>query len=275
MWGIAVLILGLPAVVEVHPTRAFGYWTGDLVVVEAHVRVPAGHRLEPSSLHERTLPEWLELRSVRQTDREGVYRICWTYQVFLAPSHVIPVQIPGSTLRFRGPGGAYEVEVPPVTVYLSPLAGPEAEPTWDLAPPRPSRGAVYVHGGFLGGLIGGWAVGWVWRRRRRPRQFRAVVRRIRETQDPTEALTRLWEALEAKAGTALFPHDLDRLLQCWPPAGRLRTDLAWLFELREATLYRPDPDPEDGSEVLERIRRLAQDLDRLERRSWNSPGRTG
>ncbi|GBC85362.1 hypothetical protein HRbin11_01811 [bacterium HR11] len=275
MWSIAVLMLGLPVAVEVHPERAFGYWVGDRVVVEAHVRVPRGHRLDPSSLHEGTLPEWLELRSVRQAYRGGVYRIRWTYQVFLSPPDVMPVQIPGRALRLQGPAGAYEVGVPPVTVYFSPLAGPAAEPTWDFTPPRPSRRAVYGHGSLLAGLIGGWTALWAWRRWRRPCLFRAVVRRIQEAQAPTEALARLWEALEAKAGAALFPHDLDRLLQRWPPAVRLRADLAWLFELREATLYRPDPDPEDESGVLERIRRLAHDLDRLERRSWNSHDRTG
>ncbi|MCS7311358.1 MAG: hypothetical protein NZ742_00350 [Acidobacteria bacterium] len=275
MGGIAILILGLPVVVEAQPERAFGYWVGDLLVVEARVRVSSGHRLDRSSLHEGDLPEWLELRSVHRTYRGGIHRIRWTYQVFLSPLDVIPVQIPGRTLRFQGPEGTYSVEVPPVTVYLSPLAGSGAEPTLEFVPPQPSRRAVYGHGGVLAGLIGGWTALWAWRRRRRPRLFRAVVRRVRETQDPTEALTRLWEALEAKAGTALFPHDLDRLLQRWPPAGRLRPDLAWLFELREVTFYRPDPDPEDGSEVLARIRRLVQDLDRLERRSWSSRDPTG
>jgi hypothetical protein len=266
MARLVVLLLLAPSSVEVHLSRTFGYWTGDLVPVEVRVRVPPGWELVPEGLASIPAPEWLELRSMRWKRRGSTYHVHLTYQVFYVPSQVTVVEIPSWTLRFRSPSGGMEVPVPSIPITLSPLTHGSDPAVPDRLPPPPSPLRLYVHGGLLTLLIGVAGVLWGIRRLRRPQVLRRAYRRICTLDHPAGALDTLWEALERKARSPLFPHTLETLIRRWPPAGELQEELRWLFALRETWCYRGG-DPPD--ETLRRLRDLARRLARLEGKRWS------
>jgi len=285
MARLVILLLLAPSSVEVHLPRTFGYWTGDLVPVEVRVRVPPEWTLVPESLASIPAPDWLELRSMRWKRRGHVYHFRLVYQVFYVPSQVTVVEIPSWTLRFRSRSRGMEVTVPSIPITLSPLTHASDTALPDQLPPPPSLRRLSIHGGILTLLIGIAGVLWGIHRFRRPQVLKKAYRQICTLDHPARALDTLWEALEQKAQTPLFPHTLETLVRRWPPAGELQEELRWLFELREAQRYRgsrqspvdsggdpngPDPDdPNDPDETLLRLRNLARRLAHLEKKRWS------
>lgn len=262
--------------------RDFGYRVGDLLEVAAVVRLPAGYELDPASLREGELPEWLELREAgwRREASGGsvVYHLRFVYQVFYAPLRVTVLEIPARQVRWWEPstGAVAQASVPPFRFTIAPVADPQArlEPDWRM--PAPSARPVVLSAASLAVLSGVWA-GWaaIERRRRSRGVFASAHRQLKHTRDCTQALVILHRALEQAAGQALFSHNLEALLARWPPAGGVREELGAFFRLSDAVFYRNHAHPFASvpPDCLKRVRELSGRLAALERRFGEAAAR--
>lgn len=269
-----------PGRARLEPARTFGYLAGDLVELAAAVRVPRGFELDTLRLQGGELPAWLELRETTAEARAAgdavEQRVRFVYQLFFAPDSVTRLEIPARELVFRsgGDGASARATVPAFAFTMSPLTGAAAalEPDWPLPPPS-LRGLGLAAGALVSILAawGAWEI--VERMRRRRRIFWRADREIRREPDCGRAMLVLHRALEARAGRALFGHDLDGFVERWPAAASVRADLARFFDLSEGLFFGDHGTraPDDCLPCLPWLRELAARLRELERR--HGPGR--
>lgn len=279
--GASAAAAGAAPAQGVERPRDFGYFTGDLVVQRDSVRVPRGFTLDPASVAQGPLPEWLELRDaawdVRETGDGRLYRFRYVYQVFRVPAELERLQVPDRTLVFgSGSDGPPEARLlRGFELSLSPLTDSTdaAAPDWPV--PTPSGSRIRLRAASLVLLAGAWGAWGAWaaveRRRRGRRIFGQANRRVRGAQDCGEAMRVLHRALEARAGRALFAHDLDLFVERWPPAADARQELGRFFVMSDAIFYGEDS-IEPGGDCLGRVRALAQRLADLERRRGDGHG---
>lgn len=224
--------------------RAYGYFTGDLVEWRDSVRVPRGYRPVQRSLLRGPRLEWLELVDVTWDARDAgdasVYRFRHVYQVFRVPAGLERLEVPAPTVVFRSEanGESLEVSLRGFAFTLSPLTDSThvAEPDWAMPPP--STRPLWSWGGSLALLLlggGAWTI--AAGRRRRRRLFWTAGRRVERAHDCREALLAVHRALEERVGGAIFAHDLDSLLDRWPPARAAREELDRFFGLSNALFY--------------------------------------
>ncbi len=116
--------------VELRVPRAFGYFLGDLVQVQADIRVDPGFTVQRPSLPKPGLVTyWLDLRSVAVEERregdETLIRIRLTYQDFYAALDSRTLDVPGFslTIESEGKGGltTATAQVPAWKIGVSPL----------------------------------------------------------------------------------------------------------------------------------------------------------
>lgn len=255
--------------------QSYGHFVGDLLEVRVTVQVPEGFRFDPASARSGELPEWLELRHVewkRGAAAGGTrYELRFSYQVFYVPEKVTRLEVPAGTLRFRSAatGQGLEVRVPPVGFVLSPLTDGTARTEGDWAPARPSPLPVQASAATLAGWVALWLGASRFRRRRRG-VFFALHRELRRHPGGTPALLLVHRALEAKAGQAVFGHDLAPLFHRWPAGRSARAELEGFFALSERAFYAGAGDV-DSPEWRRWLADLARRLAELERAGEGAP----
>ena len=266
-----------PAEARLEAARDFGYLTGDLLELRAAVRAPRGFEPDVRALQGGEWPAWLELREATvEADAAGDavdHRFRFVYQLFFVPDSVTRLEIPAREIVLRSAQGdeAARAIVPAFAFMMSPLTGAAAalEPDWPVPPPS-LRGLGWAAGSLLWLLVawGAWEA--VERMRRRRRIFWRADREIRREPDCGRAMLVLHRALEARAGRALFGHDLDVFVERWPAASSVREELARFFDLSEG-LFFGDHGTRVPDDCLPWLRQLAARLRELERR--HGPGR--
>jgi mxaA protein len=116
--------------VELRVPRAFGYFLGDLVPVQADIRVDPGFALQRPSLPKPgPVTYWLDLRSVAVEERrEGdatLIRLHLTYQSFYAALDSRTLEVPGFPMTIQSDGQegltTATVQVPAWKLGVSPL----------------------------------------------------------------------------------------------------------------------------------------------------------
>lgn len=284
VWVVAVPLAAAqdaPVRARLEPPRDFGYLTGDLLELDAVVRAPRGFELDALQLRSGELPAWLEMRDAAADAKSAgdavEHRIRFVYQLFFVPDSVTRIEIPPRTVVFRSGRSGEEVRatVPSFAFTMSPLTGPATamERDWPVPPP-PLRGLGLAAGSLIL-LLAAWGA-WegVERYRRRQRVFWRADREIRREPDCGRAMLVLHRALEARAGRALFGHDLEVLVERWPAAASVREDLARFFDLSEG-LFFGDHGTRVPEDCLPWLRGLAGRLRELERRHGAGRGRGG
>ncbi len=117
--------------VELRTPRAFGYFQGDLVQVQAEIRTDPGFTLQRPSLPKPgPVTYWLDLRDVRVEESRGadgaaVIRLRLTYQDFYVALDARTLEVPGFpvTVESAGPNGSTTAvaQVPAWKIGVSPL----------------------------------------------------------------------------------------------------------------------------------------------------------
>lgn len=232
-----------PARVQIQPPRDFGYLTGDLLELQASVRVPRGFALDVVEQPDSAWPAWLEVRESSWKAREAAdalsYDLRFVFQVFFVADSLTNLEIPGRRLVFRSErtGERLQASVPPFRFNLSPLtdSSSELEPDLPIAPP--SMRWIWASVAALAALCA-WVILMWSGQRRRSRVFRRAQRDVRRARDCGEAILRLHRALEERAGGSLFAHDLGPLTDRWPAGEEVRDELERFFGMSNAVFYR-------------------------------------
>lgn len=237
--------------VELRTPRAFGYFQGDLVQVQAEIRTDPGFSLERPSLPKPgPVTYWLDLRDVtteesRGADGSHVIRLRLTYQDFYVALDARALEVPGFpvTVESAGTNGSTTAvaQVPAWKIGVSPLREVQPErrddPADYLRPdgralrldPQPalaSAAASLVLAAAAGLLLArDRAWGMFGRRRGRPfalalKAFRRSKRREKGPQQGDalyrEALLALHRGLDATDGRRVLADDLPDFLGSHP-----------------------------------------------------------
>jgi len=251
--------------------RAFGYSVGDVATRRIHLNLPAGMRLDESSLPTvggRGRP--LELRSVVRRDSE----IELSYQVFIAPREVRMLELPPLGLRIEGGPRPIDLRVDAWPLMVAPLGPVDASPRHGLGEMRPDaspplidttavRQRLWLYAGLALLLLGYLAQVYIglpwWARQRRP--FGLAWRAIRhlppqpEAGQWREAWARVHGALNQTAGEALFEPGIERFLVIHPRFVPLRDELPQFFQRSRAVFFASDAPQVDRRWLLDFCRR--------------------
>ncbi len=248
---VLLIVVASPALaqirgVELRVPRAFGYFLGDLVQVQADIRVDPGFTVQRPSLPKPgPVTYWLDLRSVAVEERrEGdvtLIRLRLTYQDFYAALDSRTLEVPGFsvTIESDGKGGltTATAQVPAWKIGVSPLREVQPErrddPAEYLLPdgraprydPQPATatalGLLALAALALVPLARDRAWGPFAPRRGRPfalglKAMRRVKRKTRGDDLYREALLILHRALDATAGRRVLADDLTLFLANHP-----------------------------------------------------------
>lgn len=248
---LVVLLLTTPALaqvrgVELRVPRAFGYFLGDLVQVQADIRVDPGFTLQRPSLPKPgPVTYWLDLRAVAVEERrEGdatLIRLRLTYQDFYAALDSRTLDVPGFpvTIESGGQGGLTTATagVPAWKIGVSPLREVQPErrddPAEYLLPdgraprldPQPATVTALTLLALAALALVPLARDRAWGpfAPRRGRPFALGLKALRRAKrkahgdDPyREGLVVLHRALDAKAGRRVLADDLPLFLTSHP-----------------------------------------------------------
>ncbi|HJV72080.1 hypothetical protein [Ideonella sp.] len=251
--------------------RAFGYSVGDVVTRRIHLDLPAGMRLDESSLPQvGGRGRSLELRSVERRGSE----IELAYQVFLAPREVRTLELPPLALRIEGGPRVVDLRVDAWPLTVAPLGPVDASPRHGLGEMRPDAPPPLIDTsalrrrllgyGALGLLLLGYlahvyiGLPW-WARHRRP--FGLAWRAVRQlpaqpgAEQWREAWARVHGALNQTAGEAVFEPGLERFLAAHPGFELLRDELLQFFQRSRAVFFAGDAPQVDRRWLLDFCRR--------------------
>ncbi|PXW53309.1 nonribosomal peptide synthetase MxaA [Methylobacterium sp. B4] len=229
--------------VELRTPRAFGYFQGDLVQVQAEIRTDPGFSLQRPSLPKPgPVTYWLDLRDVtteesRGADGSHVIRLRLTYQDFYVALDARALEVPGFpvTVESAGTNGSTTAvaQVPAWKIGVSPLREVQPErrddpadylrpdgraPRLDPQPALASAAASLVLAAAAGLLLArDRAWGMFGRRRGRPfalalKAFRRLKRHQQGDALYREALLALHRGLDATDGRRVLADDLPDFL---------------------------------------------------------------
>ena len=245
--------------VELRVPRAFGYFLGDLVQVQADIRVDPGFTVQRPSLPKPgRVTYWLDLRAVAVEERrEGdatLIRLRLTYQDFYAALDSRTLDVPGFSLTIEsdGKGGltTATAQVPAWKIGVSPLRAVQPErrddPAEYLLPdgraprldPQPATATALTLLTLavlaLVPLARDRAWGPFAPRRGRPfalglKALRRVKRKARGDDLYREALLVLHRALDATAGRRVLADDLTLFLVSHPAFREQEQNLEQFF----------------------------------------------
>lgn len=298
--GVALLItallyghstaLGEVRSVELRAPRAFGYFAGDSVRLEAIIVTDRDTRLNLASLPQpRALRPWLDLRAVASDEEEAGpgerrIRLRFDYQLLDAPVEATERIIPSVTVKFDTAGGLADAVVPESRVLIAPLRGalpgavPELMP--DIAA-RPASLGVHVRGTAASGsgavlalaLLAYHRAWWPFRSRK-ARPFTAAARAIRRLASGArsdgsyrDSLLALHRAFDAAAGKRLFADDIDGFLERHPEYRPARHEIAQFFAASRWAFYGSDIAGASEAHPIEAVSALSLRMSRLERRA--------
>lgn len=272
--------------IDAEEPRAYGYQVGDHLQRRVVVHVPAGWRLDETSLPRpggRGLA--LELRAVQRSTAPSAggqrLQLDLDYQVFLAPAAPRTVEIGSHRLRFAVAGRVEEALIEAWPVTISPLVQAEA-PTrrglGEMQPDRPPppvdteapRARLTAYAVLAALLAAGLAIAYLgppWRAARN-RPFGRAWRQLRGLPaQPDDARWRqacvtLHEALNRSAGEVLFERDLDAFVQRHAGFAPLRDDLQRFLRTTSAQFFGGAArEPGDGR-WLQSLARRCRDAER-------------
>lgn len=304
MLALAGLLLAVPPVraagVDLYAPRAFGYYIGDTISLEAVVTLDAGWHLDESALpRPRPVTYWLDLKRLDvkpETAPDGSprYRVTLTYQTFYAPLEPRALTIPAVLLAARredaGTGDARQsLTIPAWTFVSSPLRElvasqrgnpmalqPDIRPRpYPLAPDaRLAAAAAVVAAASL--IVFAAASGWgPFAGRSRP--FATALRHIRRLPDLDaplgyeDALQLLHRAFDAAAGQRLFGEDVSALLVARPALGGEAGDIDRFFAASRVAFFGDDPEGAMALLPPAALLDLAGRLTAIERRGGTRP----
>lgn len=280
--------LGEVRSVELHAPRAFGYFAGDMVHLEAVIVTDGETRLNLASLpHPRALRPWLDLRAVAfEEDKaaagEKRFRLRFNYQLLDAPIEAAERIIPPVTVKFETAAGLADAVIPEWRVLMSPLRGalpgavPELMPDIAVRPASLGGRVRWMGAAAFGALL---ALGllahhhaWWPFRRRKARPFTAAWRAIRrlagaEGTENTyrDSLLALHRAFDAAAGKRIFATDIDRFLDGHPEYRPARHEIGQFFAASRQAFYGSDITGASEAHPVEAIYTLSLRLSQLER----------
>ena len=304
MLALAGLLLAVPPVraagVDLYAPRAFGYYIGDTISLEAVVTLDAGWHLDESALpRPRPVTYWLDLKRLDvkpETAPDGAprYRVTLTYQTFYAPLEPRALTIPAVPLAARredaGMGDAGQsLTIPAWTFVSSPLRElvasqrgnpmvlqPDIRPRpYPLAPDaRLAAAAAVVAAASL--MVFAAASGWgPFAGRSRP--FATALRHIRRLPDLDaplgyeDALQLLHRAFDAAAGQRLFGEDVSAFLVARPALGGEAGDIDRFFAASRVAFFGDDPEGAMALLPPAALLDLAQRIAGIERRGGTRP----
>ncbi|TFZ60345.1 nonribosomal peptide synthetase MxaA [Methylorubrum sp. Q1] len=229
--------------VELRTPRAFGYFQGDLVQVQAEIRTDPGFTLQRPSLPKPgPVTYWLDLRDVRTEESRGadganVIRLRLTYQDFYVALDARTLEVPGFpvTVESAGANGSTTAvaQLPAWKIGVSPLREVQPERRDDpaeylrpdgRAPRLDPQPALASAAGFLALAVLALVLlaydrAWWFFGRRRGRPFalalKALGRARQQSQGEAlyrEALLALHRGLDATDGRRVLADDLPDFL---------------------------------------------------------------
>lgn len=253
--------------VELRVPRAFGYFLGDLVHVQADIRVDPGFTVQrPSLPRPGPVAYWLDLRAVAVEERrEGdatLIRLRLTYQSFYAALDSRTLDVPGFpvTIESAGRDGltTATTQVPAWKLGVSPLRPVQPErrddPAEYLLPdgraprldPQPATAAALTLLALAALALVPLARDRAWGpfapRRGRPfalglKALRRVTRKSRGDDLTREAFLVLHRALDATAGRRVLADDLPLFLDRHPAFRGQEDSLKQFFAASRRTFF--------------------------------------
>ena len=281
--------------VDLYAPRAFGYFIGDTLSLEAVVTLDAGWHLDESALpRPRPVTYWLDLKRLDvkpETAPDGGprYRLTLTYQTFYAPLEPRALTIPAVPLAARRDdartGDARQtLTIPAWTFVSSPLRElvasqrgnpmalqPDIRPRpYPLAPDARLAAAAAIVAAvslvvFAAASGSGPFAG-------RSRPFAAALRHIRRLPDLDaplgyeDALQLLHRAFDAAAGQRLFGEDAAAFLAARPALGGEARDIDRFFTASRIAFFGDDPNAAMALLPPAGLLDLARRLSAIERR---------
>ena len=254
------------------PPRDFGYFVGDVIVIEATISSQPDMRSLPVP---GPLNASIELRRIdvlESSAQKTVLRL--EYQNFFAPEQVMQAELPGYDIRLAH-GVAH---VPAWPFHVSPLrvAQRSVEDAAALhgnlpiqpLPVEPALIRVLVSASIaaIAGLLFAGTQGWLPGIARPTRPFATAARRIGKLKEPqTEAALReLLCAFDTMDGRHVFREDVDDVLKRHDRFINLRSEIRYFFDVAQAAFFAPSRP--SRHEDFNGIVKLAKALRRAERR---------
>lgn len=283
--------LAEPPAVELRAPRAFGYFAGDIIALDAIITTPPDSRLNAASLpRPRTIRPWLDLRAAGLEEEPAApggrrYRLRLTYQLLDAPLEAAQRIIPALTVKIESQYGLVDAVVPEWTLLMSPLRGMQpgatGSPSMLMADAMPHGVDAARHvRPMLAALLGAiaslallaWHCAW-WPFHHRPsRPFTAAWReiggRLAALPDDAgyrESLLALHRAFDAAAGRRVFAADLHGFLEAHPQFCSVRHDARGFFDASRRAFFADDIAGARGQQPIEAICALSRRLSTLER----------
>jgi mxaA protein len=277
--------------VELQTPRAFGYFVGDVLQLDAIVTAPPSGRLSAASLpRPRTVRPWLDLRDASVEElpagaSASRYRLRLTYQLLDAPMEAAARVIPPLTVKIEGPGGLADAVIPAWTLLMSPLRGAQAGATGTPSVLMPDavpqgvdsmRPVALMLAAFAGAaaclVLLAWHHAW-WPLHRRPaRPFTLAWREIggRLSAMPGDtgyrgSLLALHRAFDAAAGRRVFAGDLNGFIDRHPQFRPLRHEIGQFFLASRRAFFADDVSGASEQHPMEALSSLSRKLSTLER----------
>ncbi|CAO4182287.1 nonribosomal peptide synthetase MxaA [Methylorubrum populi] len=257
--------------VELRTPRAFGYFQGDLVQVQAEIRTDPGFSLQRPSLPKPgPVAYWLDLKEVRAEegwagDGSTVIRLHLTYQDFYVALDARTLEVPGFpvTVESAGSNGSTTAvaQVPAWKIGVSPLREVQPErrddPAEYLRPdgraprldPQPALASAGIFLGLavLALLLLAYDRAWWIFRRRRGRPFALALKALRRARRRSEgealyrdALLALHRGLDETDGRRVLADDLPDFLARHPGFRPQESGLATFFTASRLAFFGRD-----------------------------------
>lgn len=259
--------------VEYSVEKAYGYFIGDVVKVTYSLALPPDQLLRKDSLPGESAArgEWVEVRgrkiSEKTTRDMRTYTLELIYQVFSSSDMARTFEIPKVEFSYgprNAPSGNSSAWAS-VPITVSPLTSPEDEfqpPllwSWRSSAPQ----IIRVAGAAL--LLGsiGFAVFLFQKKVRRHSPLGDGLKRLSREKNPQTALIIFRNALNEKAGRAIFPTNLEDLFRVFPEARACEDELLNLVRLSDEASFNPKSS-KVGDGLLRRVAATMKKMKRLE-----------
>lgn len=308
MWGRVLLLLALAwgapvqaARVDLYAPRAFGYFLGDTLFLEALITLDPGYGLDRSALpRPRSITYWLDLKDValkelKEQDGGHRYLLQLTYQSFYAPLAPQALTIPVLPLVAVDGAARLDLTVPAFTFIASPLreitkaaGGNPMALKPDMLPEPYDLRADYLRAAIalavtlacllLLAALRGWGP---FARRRHPfalagRRMKAVLSQGASEGAYQDALVLLHRAFDAAAGRRLLADDLPAFLDERPALAGEAGRIGRFFEASRIAFFGAGPQRAMALLPSADLLALAQRLTAVERSSGPmAPARLG